>query len=81
MVQISSVGFLPLSIWTRYFRLGHAAELQMKGIAFSFAELKSGLRETMRRTGLEEQIGSDHYCDSIEECVQAFLERQQRGGG
>jgi len=24
MVQISSVGFSPLLIWTRYFRLGHA---------------------------------------------------------
>jgi hypothetical protein len=23
MVQISSCGFLPLSIWTSYFRLGH----------------------------------------------------------
>jgi hypothetical protein len=23
MVQISSGGFLPLSIWTSYFRLGH----------------------------------------------------------
>ena len=58
-----------------------AAELQMKAISFSFSELKSGLRETMRQTGLEEQIGSDHYCDSIEECVQAFLERQQGGAG
>jgi hypothetical protein len=28
MVQISSVGFLPLLIWTRYFRLGH--ELAVK---------------------------------------------------
>jgi hypothetical protein len=26
MVQISSVGFLPLSIWTRYFRLGQIGD-------------------------------------------------------
>jgi high affinity sulfate transporter 1 len=54
-----------------------AAELQKNEIAFSFAELKSGLREVMRRTGLEEQIGSDHCFESIGGGVQAFLEQQQ----
>jgi len=30
MVQISYIGFLPLSIWTRNFRLGHTARLAKK---------------------------------------------------
>jgi high affinity sulfate transporter 1 len=58
-----------------------AAELHRKEIAFSFAEMKSGLREAMRRTGLEEQIGSEHCYESIEECVRAFLERPQGEAG
>jgi len=35
----------------------------------------------MRRTGLEEQIGSDHTHESIEDGVQAFLERGQEEEG
>jgi MFS superfamily sulfate permease-like transporter len=53
-----------------------AAELQEKEITFSFAEMKSGLREAMRRTGLDERIGSNHCYESIEDGVQVFLERR-----
>jgi high affinity sulfate transporter 1 len=53
------------------------AELEGKGIAFSFAEAKKALLETMRRTGLEDKIGADHFYESIEEGVQAFFQRQE----
>ncbi|MGB6380002.1 MAG: SulP family inorganic anion transporter, partial [Syntrophobacteria bacterium] len=53
------------------------AELLAKGIAFSFAEAKSALREAMGRTGLEEKIGADHFYESIEDGVQAFFQRQE----
>ena len=54
------------------------AELAAKGIALSFAEMKSGLREMFRRTGLEEKIGVNQFYQSIEDGVQAFLERQEQ---
>jgi MFS superfamily sulfate permease-like transporter len=56
-------------------------ELEAKEIAFSFAEAKRALREGMRRTHLEERIGAEHFHESIEGGVQAFLERQQRSSG
>jgi SulP family sulfate permease len=57
------------------------AELGSKGIALSFAEAKSALLEAMRRTGLEEKIGADHFYESIEEGVQVFLRRQEQTPG
>jgi len=56
-------------------------ELGAKGIAFFFAEVKSGLREAMRRTGLEGKIGADHFYESIQDGVQAFLQRQEQTSG
>ncbi len=58
-----------------------AEELGGKQIAFSFAGAKSRLREAMRRTGLEERIGSDHCYESIEDGVQAFLKRRNKSVG
>ena len=55
-----------------------AAELGVKGIAFSFAEVKNALRVAMRRTGLEGKIGADHYYKSIDDGVRMFLQRQQK---
>ena len=51
-------------------------ELGGKGITLSFAEVKSPLREAMRRTGLEEQIGQEQFHESVEEAVQAYLMQQ-----
>jgi len=56
-------------------------ELGAKGIAFSFAEVKSALQEMMRQTGLEGKIGSDHFYESIEDGVQAFLHRKDHTAG
>ena len=53
-------------------------ELEAKGISLSFAEVKSALREAMRRNGLEENIGSDRFFKSIHEGVQAFLQSQEK---
>ncbi len=49
-------------------------ELGTKGITLSFAETKNALRQTIRRTGLEGKIGVDHFYESIEDGVQAFLQ-------
>jgi MFS superfamily sulfate permease-like transporter len=57
------------------------AELGAQGIAFSFAEVKSTMRAVMRRTGLEEKIGGDHFYESIQDGVQAFLQRQEKTPG
>jgi SulP family sulfate permease len=54
------------------------AELGAKGIAFSFAEVKSAMQAVMRRTGLEGKIGADHFYESIQDGVQAFLKRQEK---
>ena len=51
------------------------AELEGKGITLCFAEAKSSLREAMRRTGLDEKIGIDHFYNSVHEGVQAFRQR------
>ncbi len=51
------------------------AELGAEGITLYFAEAKNALRQTMRRAGLEAKIGVDHFYDSIEDGVQAFLKR------
>ncbi len=53
------------------------AELSAKGTTLSFAEVKSGLRKTMRRTNLDEKVGANHFYQTIEEGVQAFLERRE----
>jgi high affinity sulfate transporter 1 len=53
------------------------AGLEAKGIALSFAEVKNALRESMRRAGLEEAIGPNRIYESIEDGVQAFLQRQE----
>ena len=53
------------------------AELAAKGIAMSFAEVKAALRDAIRRNGLEEIIGEDRFYESIEDGVQAFLNRHE----
>jgi MFS superfamily sulfate permease-like transporter len=52
------------------------AELGAKGITMYFAEVKSALQEAMRRTGLEEKIGTDHFYESVHEGVEAFRNGQ-----
>jgi high affinity sulfate transporter 1 len=49
-------------------------ELREKGIGFAFAEVKSSVREMMRRTGLEEEVGTEHFYDSVDGAVQQFLD-------
>ena len=56
-------------------------KLAAQGIMLSFAEVKNALREMICRTGLEEKIGADRFYESIEDAVQAFLDRQQQTSG
>ncbi len=49
------------------------SDLQSNGIALSFAEVKSQVRETMARTSQAEATGADRFYDTIEDGVQAFL--------
>ena len=53
-------------------------ELAKEQIKLSFAEAKTPLREMMRRTELYEKIGANHFHESIEDGVRAFLERQEQ---
>lgn len=52
-------------------------ELAAKGIMLSLAEVKMRLREAMRRTGLEEKIGKDHFYESIGAGVRSFKQGQK----
>ncbi len=52
-------------------------ELEAKEIAFSVAEVKSVLREAMRRTDLENKIGAENIYESLEDSVQTFLQRNK----
>jgi len=54
------------------------AELETKEIVFSLAETKTSLREAIRRNDLEERLGAQHFHESIEAGVRAFVERQQK---
>jgi SulP family sulfate permease len=56
-------------------------ELEVKGISLSFVEVKSALREAMRRNGLEEKIGADPIRESIHDGVQTFLQGQEQMPG
>jgi high affinity sulfate transporter 1 len=51
------------------------AELERKGIAISFAEVKRGVREIIRHTNLEETIGADRFYESIEAGVRDCSQR------
>jgi hypothetical protein len=52
MVQISSCGFLPLSIWTSYFRLGHLPEAPL------FSPYPQHLNVWIQHRGLVNRQGS-----------------------
>jgi high affinity sulfate transporter 1 len=47
-------------------------ELAAKQIVVSFAEAKAPLRDTMRRSKLEEKVGADRFHDSITSAVETF---------
>jgi SulP family sulfate permease len=53
------------------------AELGAREICLSFAEAKSALVEAMRRTALEEKIGTGNFYESIHEGVKTFRQRGQ----
>ena len=48
-------------------------ELRAKDITFAFAEVKSPVQDLMRRTGLDEMVGAEHFHDSIDAGVQQFM--------
>ena len=52
-------------------------ELERKGIAVSFAEVRSAVRGMMRSTGLEAKVGADRFHESIEGGVKEFSRRAQ----
>ena len=53
------------------------AELDKQGITLAFAEVKGTVRDMMRRTGLEEEVGAESFYDSVDSGVRQFVE----GGG
>jgi SulP family sulfate permease len=48
-------------------------ELERKGIALHFAEVKRGVREAMTATGLEDKVGANHFHESLDDGVKAFV--------
>lgn len=54
------------------------SELEKKDIILSIAEAKSGLMEVIKKTGLEEKIGSNNIYSSIQDGVQAYAQRSNQ---
>ncbi len=48
-------------------------ELASKGIDLHFARVKTNIRAAMRRSGVEEAIGSDHFHMSVRDGVDTYL--------
>jgi hypothetical protein len=53
MIQISSGGFFPLSIWTRYFRLGQMTRTKKQSTEAAVREIR---RKTRRKFEPEEKV-------------------------
>jgi SulP family sulfate permease len=51
------------------------SELETKEITLSIAEAKIGLMDVIKKTGLEEKIGTDNFYKSIGDGVQTFSQR------
>ncbi|HJL19741.1 MAG TPA: solute carrier family 26 protein [Sandaracinaceae bacterium LLY-WYZ-13_1] len=49
--------------------------LEAAGIALYFANVKGPVREVMKRGGLTEKVGQDHFFFDVHEAVQAMLRR------
>jgi SulP family sulfate permease len=52
-----------------------AAELRKRGARFSMARVRTSVRELMRRTGLEDEIGPENFHLRVEGAARAFLDR------
>jgi len=50
-------------------------EFKKKGIAFYIAGVKAPVREVMRRSGLYDTLGGDHFFFTIDAAVRRFQER------
>lgn len=51
---------------------GLREELQQKGITLKFAHVNRPLRDLLKKTGLDREIGEDSFYGSVHECVEAF---------
>lgn len=51
-------------------------EFKKKGISFYIAGVKAPVREVMRRSGLYETLGGDHFFFTIDAAVRRFQERE-----
>jgi SulP family sulfate permease len=54
-----------------------AEEFQKKGITLYIAGVKGPVREVMRRSGLYEKLGSDHFFFTIDAAVKRFVKKQE----
>lgn len=54
-------------------------EFKRKGISFYIAGVKAPVREVMRRSGLYETLGGDHFFFTIDAAVRRFQERAASG--
>jgi MFS superfamily sulfate permease-like transporter len=52
-------------------------ELEKDGIQLAFAKVKDPVREMMRLSGVEADIGADNFYASVSAGVRAFLQRNE----
>ena len=52
------------------------ADLKDAGVDLRFARMKAQVRDIVRRSGLEDEIGSDHFYPSVQAAVDACLKEQ-----
>ncbi len=55
------------------------SDLERDGIELTFAEVRDPVRDMLRRTGAEADIGTDNFYGSVDEGVRAYLRRENDG--
>ena len=56
-------------------------ELSKASVEFRFARMRANVEVYMKRAGLEDTIGADHFYPSVESGVRAFLAEQESNKG
>lgn len=79
LLDASAVNDLDSSADTALHQL--AKELKEKGISFYIAGVKAPVREVMKRSGLYDTLGGDHFFFTIDAAVKRYQEQAMRAAG
>lgn len=75
LIDAESIDFIDTTAMEMLSRLRR--ELGQQGIGLALARVKDPVRDLMRRSGLEQEIGSDSFYERISDGVEAFVEQHR----